>query len=150
MTAILTATIRVEDESRFWSLSEPGHLERIRHQAALHMGLHAPTHNLATIQIKNNRQIQPASIGLNISDVACPNTVRCVRLKVSVEQIRRNRQIVLAVGGHDEFTLSVRFDAMHLHEPQNPFLPNSHAISPKFSPDPRPAIFAFGFLHAQP
>ena len=123
MTAILTATIRVEDESRFWSLSEPGHLERIRHQAALHMGLHAPTHNLATIQIKNNRQIQPASIGLNISDVACPNTVRYVRLKVSVE-LRRNQQIVLAAGGHDEFTLSARFDAIYLHEPPNPFLPN--------------------------
>lgn len=70
-------------------------------------------------------------------------------MKVSVEQIRRNRQIVLAVGGHDEFTLSARFDATYLHEPPNPFLPNSYATSPKFSPDPRLAIFAFAGLNQQ-
>ena len=58
-------------------------------------------------------------------------------------------QIVLAVGGRDEFTLSARFDAIHLHGPPNPFLPNSHAISPKFSPDPRPTIFDFaGCMHS--
>lgn len=95
-------------------------------------------------------QVQPPDTTSQYRFVACPNTVRRVRLKVSVEQIRRSRPIMLAAGDHDEFTLSARFDAMYLHEPPNPFLPNSHAISPKFSPDPRPAIFAFGFLYAQP
>lgn len=53
-----------------------------------------------------------------------------------------------AVGSHDEFTFSTYFDAVFFHEPPNPLFPNSQAISPKFSSDSRPTIFAFsGGMH---
>ena len=42
MAAILTTPIRVEDQPRLRSSPEPCHPERIRHQAGLHVGLHAP------------------------------------------------------------------------------------------------------------
>jgi hypothetical protein len=64
-------------------------------------------------------------------------------LEDAVEQIRRNRQVMFAVGGHDEFALPSGFDAVFLHEPPNPFFPNQHAISLKLLPDSWPAVFAF-------
>jgi len=52
---------------------------------------------------------------------------------------------MLTVGSYDEFTLFARFDVVFLHESSNPFFPNSHTISSKFSP----AMFAFaGCMHS--
>jgi len=43
----------------------------------------------------------------------------------------------------DEFTLPSGFDAVLLHEPPNPFFPDTHATGTEFLPDSRPAVFAF-------
>lgn len=108
-TAILIATIWMEEASRFWSSPGPDHLEHIYHQAAFAycIGIACP-----------NPQPEDDTDSVQSADCAC------------------------AVCGHDEFTLSIRFDAVFLHKPPSPFVPNSHSINLKFSPNPRPAVFA--------
>ena len=44
LTGILTAAVRMKDQTRRWMTPEPGHLQRVRHKAVLHVRLHAPTH----------------------------------------------------------------------------------------------------------
>lgn len=118
----MATTIRVEDQPRLWPPPEPGHAQRIRYQAGLHVRLHTPAHNLTAVQIKHRRQVQPARIGLDISDVARPHAVGRIRL---------------------ELAFPPGFDAVFLHEPTNPFFPNPYTISLKLSPDSWPAVFAF-------
>jgi hypothetical protein len=53
----------MEDQSGLRAPSEPRHAQRISDQAGLHVRLHAPAHHLATEQVDDSRQIQPAFIG---------------------------------------------------------------------------------------
>ena len=80
---------------------------------------------------------------LRHTDVASPNGVGFRRLEVTIEQVRRNRQVVLAVRGNDIFALPTGFDAVQLHEALNPFFAHSYAIGTELFPDSRPAVFAF-------
>jgi len=104
---------------------------------------HASTHNLTAIQINNHCQIQPARIGLNIRDVTRPRSAWHIWLELSIVQVRRNRQVMFTVGGHDKFTFSSGFNSVLLHDPANLFFPNAHSIGLQFSPESRLAVFTF-------
>lgn len=42
---------------------EPRHLQRIRHQATLHLKVHAPAHNLSAEQIIHRCQVSSTFLG---------------------------------------------------------------------------------------
>ena len=107
------------------------------------MRLHAPPDDLAAIQVENNHQIQPTLFGLDIGDVASPHRIRLHRLEVAIKQVRRNRQVMLAVRGDNKFTFPPRFDVVPLHEPLDTFFTYLDAVCPQLFPDSRPAGFAF-------
>ena len=48
------------------------------------------------------------------------------RLELAIQQIGRNGQVVLAVGGHHIPALATSLDAMLLHELLDTILANSH------------------------
>ena len=75
MAAILAATVAVKDRSFAWVSPPAGHEQGVLDQAFLHVGLQAPAHHLAAVQIQHHRQIQPAFIGANVGDVGDPNFV---------------------------------------------------------------------------
>lgn len=60
-TAILTAPIRVEDQTRFGMTPEPSHVQCILDRAGPHVRAHAPADHLVTEQVDHGGQIQPAS-----------------------------------------------------------------------------------------
>ena len=100
MPAILAATVRMEDESRCRVTPEPCHLQSVRHQAALHVRLHAPAHYLTAEEVNDGGQVQPPLIGGDIRDVARPDLV--VLLAFS-------DQISLPVGREASIASSQRF-----------------------------------------
>jgi hypothetical protein len=54
---------------------EPRHLQSIRHQAALHVRLHAPAHHLSAEQVNHSCQVQPSLVGGDVRDVARPDLI---------------------------------------------------------------------------
>ena len=139
----MAPTIRMEDQSRLRSSPESRHAQCICYQAGLHVRLHAPTDHLTAIQIEDYRQIQPPLIDLDVGDVTCSYRIGLCGLEVAVEQVRCDRQVVLAVGGDPKFTFLSGFDAVLFHKPLDMFFTHFHAIGTQFLPDSRPAVFAF-------
>lgn len=97
----------MEDQARCGMATEPCHFQCIRHQAALHVRLHAPAHHLATEQVNDRGQIQPAFVGGDVGDIARPDLIGCSRSEVALQQIRRDGQIMLAVSGDDKLALAL-------------------------------------------
>ena len=75
----LAAPVRMEDQTRLGMAPEPGHAQRVGHQAGLHVGLHAPAHHLAAEQVDHCSQVQPAFVCGDVGDIAVPDQVRRLR-----------------------------------------------------------------------
>lgn len=75
MPTVLAATIRMHNQSRCRSTSEPGHAQRIHHQLLRHTRLDRPARDLTAEQVQHHRQIQPIFIGRRIRDVRCPDLI---------------------------------------------------------------------------
>ncbi len=89
--AVLTSAIRVEDQPGFRVTPEPCHPQRVDHELLFHPRLHRPAHDLAAEQINDRRQVQPAFAGIDIGDVARPDTVLCARCELKPQEVRRHR-----------------------------------------------------------
>ena len=112
MPAILAATVRMEDETRRRVTPEPCHLQSVRHQAALHVRLHAPTHYLTAEEVNNGGQVQPTVVRGDVGDVASPDLIGGFRGEVALHQVRRNGQMVFAVRGDGKLALASGTDAV--------------------------------------
>ena len=112
MSAVLTATVGMEDKARCWVPSKPRHLQGVRDQAALHVRLHAPAHHLAAEQVNHCCQVQPALVGGDVGDVACPDLIGRSRGEVALHQVWGNGQMVFAVGGDDKLAFASGADAV--------------------------------------
>jgi hypothetical protein len=121
------ATVRTEDQARPGLTPEPRHSQRIRHQAGLHVRLHAPAHHQAAEQVDHHGQVQPALVGGDVGDVAAPDPVRSLGREVPGQQVFGHRQAVFAVGGDDELPLAARLDAVRLHEALHAVLAHTNA-----------------------
>ena len=60
----------------------------------------------------NSFQKQPALISGNVRDVADPDFVRLGHAELTIEQVGRNRQLVIAVGGDFEAPFSLGANAV--------------------------------------
>jgi hypothetical protein len=116
MSAVLAPPVRVEDETFVRAASEPRHVECIRHQAALHVGLHAPAHHLTAEQVNDGGQIHPALVGSDVGDVTRPDLIRCGPGEVALQQVRRYWQLMFAVRGDDKLAFASGPDTVLLHE----------------------------------
>ena len=84
MPAVLATSVRMKDKARLRVTPEPRHLQRVCHQAALHVRLHAPAHHLAAEQVNDRGQVQLALVGDDIGDVARPDLVGGCRAEVAL------------------------------------------------------------------
>jgi len=143
VTAILAASIRMEDQARFRVPPEPRHAQRIGHQAGLHVGCHAPAGHVSAMQVDYSGQVQPTLIGGDVGNVTGPHGVGLRGLEVAIQQIGCNGQVVLAVSGNDIPALASGFNAVQFHQFLDTVFSDAHALGHKFFPDPGPAVFAF-------
>ena len=74
------------------------------------MGLHAPTHHLAAVQVDHRSQVQPALIRGDVGDVAGPHGIGLISLELAIQQIGRNGQVVSAAGGYHIATFAAGLD----------------------------------------
>ena len=76
-----------KDQLRFLCRTalQPSHLQSIDHQLASHVGTQRPAHHPAAEQIDHHGQKQPAFLGCNVGDVACPHLVGCGHGEVAVQ-----------------------------------------------------------------
>ena len=113
MATILATPIRMMQQPRFWLVTPVGGTQRIRHQRLGHAAIHCPADNLAGVQIFEGCQIEPALIGRDLGDVSHPDLIRRGRLaKLPIQQIRRDRQVVLGIGRDFEFLLVCAADVV--------------------------------------
>jgi hypothetical protein len=133
----------MHDQTGLGPTPEPRHSQRVRNQLRAHVGLERPSHDLATEQIQDDRQIQPALVGPEIGDVCRPDLIGFRRREVTLQQVRRDRQIVIRVRRRDVLALVPCTNAMLRHQLANPLLAHAHATREQFLPHARPAIFAF-------
>jgi len=62
---------------------------------------HCQADDLPAVEIQDCGQIEPALIGLDISHIGKPDPVWRSGSEVAVEQVRRDREVMTAVGGPD-------------------------------------------------
>ena len=101
---------------------ELGHAQRIdvdvdvdvdvRH----HVALQRAALHLAIEQVNHHDQKQPDLINNNIRDAVDPDFVGFVHRGLAVQQVWKNRQRVIAVGGDLETPLATETDTVRLHE----------------------------------
>ena len=109
----------------------------------MHIGLQTPAHYLAAEHINNGSQIQPAFIGLDVSDIAAQKLVGGLRRKTPLHQVRSYGQAVLAVCGHDELALGFSPYAVFNHQLTHPLFSNTQTSGLQLFVYARPAVFAF-------
>ena len=130
MAGILAAAVTMEDRSRIsvGTAPQPGHLQCIDDQIAVHLRLHRPAHHPAAEQVDHHSQKQPALVGWDVGDVAGPRPVRRGHRKVAIQQVGCDRQAVSAVGcGNAEASLAAGADPVLLHEPLHTLLADADA-----------------------
>ncbi len=151
MAGVLAAAIAMEDLPGLYIgiAPPPGHLQRIHDQMAAHLRLHRPAHNPATEQVDDHGQKQPALVGWNVGDVACPRLVGRGHGGVAVQQVGGDRQTMSAIGGDAETPLAASANTVLPHQLLHPLLAPADTLSTQFAPDARPAVSsAIGHTHA--
>src|ERR1035438_2761133 len=143
VAGVLAATIAVKDQLCLLAriALEPGHLQRIDHQVALHIWPHRPAHHFTAEQVDHYPKKQPAFCGRDICHITNPRPVGRGHDELAIEHIRRDRQVVPAVGGSNaESALAASLNAVLLHQPLHPQLAHANALRPQLPPDARPSI----------
>src|SRR5450631_2120552 len=82
-----------------WIAPQPSHLQCIDDQIALHIGPHRPAHHFTAEQVDHYCKKQPAFFGRDIRHITNPGLVGRGHDELAIQYIRRDRQVVPAVGG---------------------------------------------------
>ena len=130
----LTTTVAVKHQSSLLVRTplEPCHAQCINDDVARHVVSQRPAHHLATQQANHYGQKQP-------------DFARCGRNELPVEQVGRDRQIMIAVPGDLEAPLSPGMSAVQLRSLLHALLAYTSPANPQFLPVARPAIAASRF-----
>src|ERR1700754_481319 len=106
---------------------------------------HRPTDDLSAVEIHHCGQIKPALIGLNVGDVGEPDLVRRGGDEVALKQVRRDREVVTAVGSaHPSWPRHDGPDTVAAHQSLDAASARAAALSPQLGMDARAAIAAIG------
>lgn len=83
--AILAASIRVEKAARRRIAKAHSHVERPDRKISLHPVASGPANDPATVEVTNDRKIEPALVRPDVGDIACPLLVRCRCNKITIQ-----------------------------------------------------------------
>lgn len=97
VAGILTAPIRVMDQTRRGLAGLNGHLQGVDDQLSLQAVTHGPTDNTAGVQIHHSGQIQPAPSGGDVSNIGQPDFIGLAGGKVLLEQIRGDGIVMVTI-----------------------------------------------------
>src|ERR1035438_6028737 len=102
VAGVLAATLAMKDQLCLlaWSAFEPGHLQSIDHQVALHIRPHRPAHHFPAEQIDDYSKKQPTFVGRDIRQISNPRLVGRGHDELAIKHVSRNRKTVLAVCGN--------------------------------------------------
>ena len=73
-------------------------------------------YNFFEAEVFNNGAVQPALVGWDVGDIAHPCLIESFKGKVMSEQIRRDGESMVGVGGSFVSVLTVRVDIGCLHQ----------------------------------
>ena len=79
------------------------------------------------MQIQDHSQIQPTLAGPDVTDIACPFLVRLGCMEVTIQQVWRDVERMVAVCGRLEFTCSFNDDPILAHQPPDTPVPHIDA-----------------------
>jgi hypothetical protein len=79
-------------------------------------------------QVEQDRQEQPTFSRRDVGDVAYPGLVGCLCLEDAFEDVRRDRLVVLGVGGPDEPPLAPSAEPLLEHQPLDALLADEHPL----------------------
>src|SRR6202030_1768213 len=106
---------------------------------------HRPADDLAAVQVHDGGQIEPALIGLDVGDIGEPDSVRRGGGEVSLKQVRRDREVVTAVGGaHPPWPRHDGPDTVTAHQSLDATAACPAALGPQLGMDARAAIASVG------
>src|SRR5713226_827607 len=116
------------------------HLKRLDHQVAVDDCAHRPTHNHPRVQVQHDCQVQPAFVRAQICDVPNPPTIRRARKEVSAKEIRRHRQVMVAVGSLHPPSTYLPLEPLVSHQADDAFTADRDALGLQLLVDSRAAV----------
>ena len=105
MGAVLRAAIRVVNTAWWRAAQGNSHVQRPDRQILFHPVADSPANHAPREQVDDDGQINPALTRPDVGDVARPLLVRGTRRKVLLQEVRRDVEGVIAVGGALELRL---------------------------------------------
>ena len=90
VTAVLAALIAMYDNLAVRFSTPHGHHQSVQREFARESGLHRPANHVTGEEIDNHRQIQPALLGADISNIGDPDLIGPDNGKLPLHTIRRN------------------------------------------------------------
>ena len=125
--AVLRSSIRVKNTA-WWRLSDgDGHAQGPQSQILLHAVADRPTNDAARKQINECSQINPTLPRSDIGDITCPFLLRPARRKILLQEIRRDVEGMVTVGGALELPAADNLDAVLAHQTAHPALADADA-----------------------
>jgi hypothetical protein len=119
VTRLLATTLAVEDHPSICLPAELGHHQCIGADVGCHARLDRPADDFSLKHVQHHGQVKPALAGVDVDDVARPNSVGRLGLEVARQQVRRDRHQVPAVHRRLEASLVPCPDAVL--RPRPPF-----------------------------
>ena len=139
---ILAATVDVMEASFGRCPQCDRHLQRPDCQVAFHAIAYRPADHTPQMQVEDYSRIQPALARPDIGNVSCPFLVWLIRCEITIRQVWRNVELVIAVCRHLVFASSNHGYAVVAHQTPNTAVPDIKANLFEFFSHTRPAIAA--------
>ena len=98
MRTILRLAIGVMNAAFRRRSERDSHVQRPDRKIVFHSIANCPTDNAPGVQIQDHGQIQPALARPYAADIACPFLIRLFSREVPIQQVRRDIELVIAVG----------------------------------------------------
>src|SRR5262249_23747808 len=89
---------------------------------------HRPADDHSRVEVEHRGEEEPPLAGAQVRDVPDPALVGSARLEITVEQVGRHREVVLAVGGLDPALPGLPLQAKLLHQPDDPLAADADAL----------------------
>lgn len=138
---VLAAAIRVADETSPRSLPLGGHHQSRRRQFGPHVLAYGPADDLASGEIEDGGQVEPALAGGQIGDIGEPDRVGHRSRELLFEEVGRNRQVVAAISrARPEPTPCQSPDTVLAHQALHPPATDRSAVRAQGRMHPRRAI----------
>lgn len=134
--AILASTIRVMNDFFRRTAQSDGSSQRPYRQIFLYSVARGPTDDPAGMQIHHDGEIQPAFGSPDVRDVGSPLLVRRVSAEILIQNIRRDRTSMVAVGRLLVSSFLQRFYVVIPHQTRDAMTTAAHAFGLQFRVHP--------------